>query len=49
MGFCRIADVIAATLERDEWSGAETLEAVLEADACARNFAREEICKRGLA
>ncbi|MCL1825868.1 MAG: 1-deoxy-D-xylulose-5-phosphate reductoisomerase [Betaproteobacteria bacterium] len=49
LGFCRIADVIAATLERAGWEGAETLEAVLEVDARARGFAREEIRKRGAA
>ncbi|MCL2875386.1 MAG: 1-deoxy-D-xylulose-5-phosphate reductoisomerase [Betaproteobacteria bacterium] len=49
LGFCRIADVIAATLEHNGWMGAETLEAVLETDACARSFAREEIRKRGKA
>ncbi|MCL1859930.1 MAG: 1-deoxy-D-xylulose-5-phosphate reductoisomerase, partial [Proteobacteria bacterium] len=49
LGFCRIADVIAATLERAGWAGAETLEAVLEVDARARGFAREEIRKRGAA
>jgi 1-deoxy-D-xylulose-5-phosphate reductoisomerase len=49
LGFCRIADVIAATLERNGWARAETLEAVLEADARARSFAREEIRKRGAA
>ena len=47
LGFCRIADVIAATLERDGWPGIETLEAVLEADARARSLACEEIRKRG--
>jgi 1-deoxy-D-xylulose-5-phosphate reductoisomerase len=49
LGFCRIADVIAATLERNGWPGAKTLEAVLEADARARSLAREEIRKRGTA
>jgi 1-deoxy-D-xylulose-5-phosphate reductoisomerase len=49
LGFRRIADVIAATLERNDWTDAETLEAVLEADARARSLAREEICKRGTA
>ncbi|MCL2589327.1 MAG: 1-deoxy-D-xylulose-5-phosphate reductoisomerase [Betaproteobacteria bacterium] len=49
LGFCRIADVIAATLERNGWPRAETLEAVLETDACARSLAREEICKRSAA
>ncbi|MDR2881998.1 MAG: 1-deoxy-D-xylulose-5-phosphate reductoisomerase [Azoarcus sp.] len=49
LGFRRIADVVAATLECNGWQGAETLEAVLEADARARSFAREEICKRGAA
>ncbi len=49
LGFRRIADVIEATLERNEWADAETLEAVLEADARARGFAREEIRKRGAA
>jgi len=46
LGFCRIADVIAATLECDGWPGAETLEAVLESDARARSFACDEIRKR---
>ncbi|MDR2207702.1 MAG: 1-deoxy-D-xylulose-5-phosphate reductoisomerase [Azoarcus sp.] len=49
LGFCRIADVIAATLERHGWPEAETLEAVLEIDAHARSVACEEICKRGMA
>ena len=49
LGFCRIADVIAATLERNGWQDAQALEAVLEADARARSFAREEIRKRGAA
>jgi 1-deoxy-D-xylulose-5-phosphate reductoisomerase len=49
LGFCRIADVIAATLERGGWVEAKTLEAVLEADARARSLAREEIRKRGAA
>jgi len=49
LGFRRIADVIAATLERNGWTEVETLEAVLGADARARGFAREEIRKRGMA
>jgi len=49
LGFCRIAEVIAATLERNGWTGVDTLEAVLEVDARARGFAREEIRKRGAA
>ena len=49
LGFRRIADVIEATLERHEWTDAETLEAVLEIDARARSFAREEIHRRGMA
>ena len=49
LGFCRIADVIAGTLARDGWPGASTLDAVMETDACARSFAREEIRKRSTA
>jgi 1-deoxy-D-xylulose-5-phosphate reductoisomerase len=49
LGFCRIADVIAATLESNGWADAETLEAVLEVDARARSFAHEEIRRRGTA
>jgi 1-deoxy-D-xylulose-5-phosphate reductoisomerase len=49
IGFCRIADVIAATLERKGWADAKTLEEVLEVDARARGLAREEIRKRGAA
>lgn len=47
LGFCRIADVISAVLEQAEWSGAETLEAVMEADVRARMLASDEIKKRG--
>ncbi|MDR0716017.1 MAG: 1-deoxy-D-xylulose-5-phosphate reductoisomerase [Azoarcus sp.] len=47
LGFCRISEVIAATLERAERDEASTLEAVLEADARAREVARGEIGKRG--
>ncbi|MDR0564022.1 MAG: 1-deoxy-D-xylulose-5-phosphate reductoisomerase [Azoarcus sp.] len=46
LGFRRIADVVAATMGRGGWQPAETLEAVLETDARARDFARWEISKR---
>ena len=46
LGFCRIADIVAATLERTGQHEAGTLEAVLEADARARAVARDEIGKR---
>jgi 1-deoxy-D-xylulose-5-phosphate reductoisomerase len=46
LGFLRICDVVAATLARAEQGKAETLEAVLEADTCAREIAREEIGRR---
>lgn len=46
LGFRRIADVIAATLERAEWREASTIGAVLEIDALAREIARAEISER---
>ena len=48
LGFRRIADLIAATLDRAPRVEAGSLDAVLEADARAREIAREEIRKRGL-
>ncbi|MDR2925418.1 MAG: 1-deoxy-D-xylulose-5-phosphate reductoisomerase [Azoarcus sp.] len=49
LGFCRIANVISTVLEQGGWAGAETLEAVMEADVRARTLARAEIQKRGCA
>ncbi|MDR3214017.1 MAG: 1-deoxy-D-xylulose-5-phosphate reductoisomerase [Azoarcus sp.] len=49
LGFCRIGDVIAATLERAGQYETDSIESVLEADARAREIARAEIGKRGKA
>ncbi|MDR1662438.1 MAG: 1-deoxy-D-xylulose-5-phosphate reductoisomerase [Azoarcus sp.] len=49
LGFCRINEVIEATLEQAEQYGADSIEAVLEADARARELARTEIDKRSMA
>ncbi|MDR1854876.1 MAG: 1-deoxy-D-xylulose-5-phosphate reductoisomerase [Azoarcus sp.] len=46
IGFRRIAEIIAATLERAPRQEVETLDAVLEADIRAREIARDEIGKR---
>lgn len=46
IGFCHIAEVIAATLERSGKLDAKALAAVLHADARARKVAHEEILKR---
>jgi 1-deoxy-D-xylulose-5-phosphate reductoisomerase len=48
LGFLRICDVVAATLARAEQGKAETLEAVMEADARAREIVRAEIVKQGV-
>jgi 1-deoxy-D-xylulose-5-phosphate reductoisomerase len=47
VGFRRIADIVATTLDRALRTDAGSLDAVLEADARAREIAREEIHKRG--
>src|SRR5690606_362721 len=46
IGFMRIAEVIAASLERAGAFAVDTLDAVLAADARGRELAREEIRKR---
>lgn len=46
LGFRRIADVIEATLERAGNLPVDTLDAVMEADRCARELARVEITIR---
>ena len=46
LGFRQIADIIAATLERIGPMAVDSLDAVLAADARAREVAREEIRKR---
>ncbi|NLF53288.1 MAG: 1-deoxy-D-xylulose-5-phosphate reductoisomerase [Thauera phenolivorans] len=46
IGFMRIAEVIAASLERAGALAVDTLDAVLAADARGRDLAREEIRKR---
>jgi 1-deoxy-D-xylulose-5-phosphate reductoisomerase len=46
LGFRRIADVIEATLERAGSWPVDTLDAVMEADRCARELARSEISTR---
>lgn len=46
LGFRRIADVIAATLERARGLSVDSLEAVLDADAQARRIAGDEIRAR---
>lgn len=48
LGFRRIADIIAATLERIGPMAVDSLEAILAADARARAIARDEIRKRSL-
>ena len=45
IGFRRIADVIASTLDKTAPSTVDTLEAVLEADAAGRRCARLEIAR----
>jgi 1-deoxy-D-xylulose-5-phosphate reductoisomerase len=42
--FGRVAEVIDATLSQHRGEGADSLEAVLEADAAARRYAREAAC-----
>jgi len=49
IGFRRIAEIIAATLERAPGHEVEALNMVLEADARAREIARAEIAKRSAA
>jgi 1-deoxy-D-xylulose-5-phosphate reductoisomerase len=49
LGFCHIGEVIEATLEQAAQYGADSIEAVLEADARARELARAEIGKRSMA
>jgi 1-deoxy-D-xylulose-5-phosphate reductoisomerase len=46
IGFRQIPAVIAASLERAGTLAVDTLDAVLAADACGRQLAREEIRKR---
>lgn len=48
LGFRRIADIIAATLERIGHMAVDSLDAVLAADERAREIARNEIRKRTL-
>ncbi len=49
IGFRRIADIIAATLERAGAVAVDSLDAVFAADALARDIAHAEIHKRGMA
>jgi 1-deoxy-D-xylulose-5-phosphate reductoisomerase len=46
LGFHRIAEVIAASLERAPGLSVDSIEAILDADACARDIARGEIRAR---
>ncbi len=48
LGYRRIGDVISATLERVGVMAVDSLEAVLAADAHAREIARDQITKRAM-
>jgi 1-deoxy-D-xylulose-5-phosphate reductoisomerase len=48
LGFLRICEVVTATLERADLGSVGTLDEILEADARAREIAREEIARRGM-
>jgi len=46
LGFRRIADVIAASLERADGLSVDSIDAIMDADARAREIARDEISAR---
>ena len=46
LGFRRISEVIAASLERANWLSVESVEAIIATDERARRIARDEISKR---